>query len=373
MASNKDPGREPHRRRRTDTGDLGVGLGSHDLNDQASTMIGAIPRSQPNPPPSQPPEDPRYQDYPPPPIPNTYRQPSRPITDNYHSNYTLRDYEQSQHGDRGHPIHGGISHPGHFTTPVTAYGPGGRGPQLDYQHTAQGSDYAMRPYSDTANIPISLGYTGQPLEYIPSTTTGSNQPFSHQIVPSPSPSGASTNQIFDSRYRVQSNPRGFFKVGRVFAVLWHENTEATATPRGGTRSRASECEITVGRFGQRIYSDIRRMVVFKEQDRCSWCFPVHTYSRQGVAKRGVDPSKHAIIYMDGTQPRYGPNEPGMTKEPLKVTPVSYDQKLDRMSRLNFGKTYTVEHNVRVLPIGHISEESIARFQNYARRETELGY
>ena len=100
--------------------------------------------------------------------------------------------------------------------------------------------------------------------------------------------------------------------------------------------------------------------------------PVHTYSRLGVAKASVDPSKHAIIYIKGTRPAYGPNEPKMTKDPLEVTPEPY-QKLHMMSRLNFGKIYTVEHNQRVLPVGNISEESMAKFHLYAKRETELGY
>ncbi|BAE59654.1 unnamed protein product [Aspergillus oryzae RIB40] len=164
----------------------------------------------------------------------------------------------------------------------------------------------------------------------------------------------------------------------VFAVVWHEGMGNAAPLKGGTKSLAtkslaSDRELmTVGKFGTKIYTDIRRMVVFKEQAQCAWCFPVHTYGRLGVAKASVDPSKHAIIYMNGAQPKSGPNEPRMTKEPLEVTPEPY-QKLHAMSRLNFGKIYTVEHNQKVLPVGKISEESMAKFHLYAKRETELGY
>ena len=93
-----------------------------------------------------------------------------------------------------------------------------------------------------------------------------------------------------------------------------------------------------------------------------------TYSRKGVAKTGVDASKHAIIHMQGTEPQLGSGEPHMTKGPLEVAPASPDQKLDYMSRLNFGKIYTVEHNVKVLPVGKITERSMPRFQNYATSE-----
>lgn len=61
----------------------------------------------------------------------------------------------------------------------------------------------------------------------------------------------------------------------------------------------------------------------------------------------------------------------MTKEPLEVAPASPDQKLDFMSRLNFGKVYTVEHNVKVLPVGKITERSMPRFQSYAKNEFNI--
>lgn len=58
----------------------------------------------------------------------------------------------------------------------------------------------------------------------------------------------------------------------------------------------------------------------------------------------------------------------MSKEALEVEPAKPDQKLDPMSRLNFGKVYTVEHNVKVLPVGRITDGSMARFNSYVRYE-----
>ncbi|KAE8354909.1 hypothetical protein BDV28DRAFT_155790 [Aspergillus coremiiformis] len=246
-----------------------------------------------------------------------------------HENYTHRDYEQSPLVNRGLPTHGIMPQPSHFAGPLTSHSPGGgHASHWDSPRSAQGADELMRSFENTTNVLQS--------------TKGSQG-------------------LFYSGKAVQ-----------VFAVLWHENIGPTA-PSRSTRSGASDLELTVGRFGERIYSDIRRMVVFREQDQCCWCYPVNTYGGQGVAKPSVDPSKHAIIHMKATAPYCGPNEPRMTKDPLEVIPASYDQKLDPMSRLNFGKIYTVEHNVKVLPVGMISEDSIARFQNYARREAQLWY
>jgi hypothetical protein len=63
-----------------------------------------------------------------------------------------------------------------------------------------------------------------------------------------------------------------------------------------------------------------------------------------------------------------PSEEPMTKEPLEVAPERAEEILDPMSRLNFGKIYTVEHNVKVLPIGRVTNASMARFLQYASDE-----
>ncbi|KAE8362541.1 hypothetical protein BDV27DRAFT_159687 [Aspergillus caelatus] len=143
--------------------------------------------------------------------------------------------------------------------------------------------------------------------------------------------------VFFDSYKVQTNPKKLFKVGRVFVAIWHEGMGNAAPLRGGTKSLASDHELmTVGKFGTRIYTDIRRMVVFNEMDQCAWCFLVHTYGRLGVAKASVNPSNHAAIYMEDQQPRYGLNEPKTTKETIEVTPEPY-QRLHAMSGLDFGK------------------------------------
>jgi hypothetical protein len=75
--------------------------------------------------------------------------------------------------------------------------------------------------------------------------------------------------------------------------------------------------------------------------------------------------------MSGTPPRLGLNEPDTTKEPLEVDPEQFDERLHPKSRLDFGKIYTVEHNVKVLPIGKISEASMPNFIAYARAELAI--
>ncbi|EAW14327.1 uncharacterized protein ACLA_073620 [Aspergillus clavatus NRRL 1] len=169
-------------------------------------------------------------------------------------------------------------------------------------------------------------------------------------------------ETLDPRYQLQRS--SFFTTGRVFSILWHEaagynGTVISARPQEG---------FLEGRFGQQIFGGIRRMVVVKPQSKWAWCLPITTYGGQGVAKLGVIPEQHAVVYMRGTRPRYGSHEPRMTKDPLEIEPATPDQKLDPMSRLNFGKVYTVEHNVKVLPVGIISPRSMNDFRGYARTE-----
>ncbi len=79
-----------------------------------------------------------------------------------------------------------------------------------------------------------------------------------------------------------------------------------------------------------------------------------------------DADAHAIIYARGTQPYQGPNERRMIKDPIEVAMDNHGEPLPPLSRLNFGKVHTVEHNVKVLPVGQVTSDSLEKFNEYAR-------
>ncbi|KAJ5835432.1 hypothetical protein N7447_001458 [Penicillium robsamsonii] len=62
-------------------------------------------------------------------------------------------------------------------------------------------------------------------------------------------------------------------------------------------------------------NSIRHMVVVKEQRRC--CRPITTYHGQGMAKAGIDRSKHAVVHIRCDRPRTVQAESGVTKRPLE--------------------------------------------------------
>ena len=177
----------------------------------------------------------------------------------------------------------------------------------------------------------------------------------------------------DHRYYVRPDGEKFFKVGRVFAMLWHESV---GYPKGGHLSNKEQFKpYREGKYGEGVYSHIVRMVVVKERHGYCWCIQIHTYNGRGVLKPGFnqqDQKAHAIIHMDDTRPGSTSEEEMrlMTKKPIAVRAASSDQKLHVMSRLNFGAPYSIQMNVKVMDVGTIAEASMPAFESYWRNERD---
>ena len=163
----------------------------------------------------------------------------------------------------------------------------------------------------------------------------------------------------DHRYYRRSDAKRFFVIGRVFAVLWHESA---GDIKGGHFDQADKRK---GKYGVEVFSHIRRMAVIKARHGHCWCVPINTYNYQGVAKKGLSPEDreaHSIIYMDDTKPTIHPAEKGMMfKDPIAVSAASSKQKLHYLSRINFGKVYSVEWDVKVMNVGKVHVNSMAAF------------
>ncbi|GFF61464.1 hypothetical protein IFM62136_05023 [Aspergillus lentulus] len=179
--------------------------------------------------------------------------------------------------------------------------------------------------------------------------------------------------LLDLRYQVQRSPDSFFVVGRVFGILWHEDKgqQRTVIPDNISQGRSTQSQSTQSRLGEEVFSSIQHMVVVKAMSQCAWCLPITTYNGKGVAKPGVNPAEHAIVYMQGSVPTCKADEPRMTKEPLEVEPARPNERLDEMSRLNFGKVYRVEHNAKVRHVGMISWTSMVKFRGYVSNAFRL--
>lgn len=176
------------------------------------------------------------------------------------------------------------------------------------------------------------------------------------------------SDLLDHRYQRRPDAARFFVIGRVFALLWHESVEEHRPSNGSSVAPHT----TMGRYGQIVFSHIRRMAVVQQRQGYCVCIPVATYGGQGVSRPGLNAperKRHAIIYASDMQPYEDESENGMmTKKPIAVDTVNAEQKLDRMSRINFGMPTSVEWNVKVMHVGRIAQNSMANFTGYWQNE-----
>ncbi|KAF1941205.1 hypothetical protein EJ02DRAFT_444991 [Clathrospora elynae] len=155
-------------------------------------------------------------------------------------------------------------------------------------------------------------------------------------------------------------------------MLWAE----TASPNlvyNGTDNTA----ITVGRFGESVYSQIRRFVVVKvhRQRHFVYACAISTYGDQGVLKPGCNASEHTIVYLRGQQPVYlrGERERGMEKDPIQIEPTDDREQMKPASRVRLGKIHPIEWNVKVRDIGMVSPGDMSKLVRYYREENDSGF
>lgn len=154
-------------------------------------------------------------------------------------------------------------------------------------------------------------------------------------------------------------PRSFFKVGKVFKILWPDPTGAGAAA------------ITMGTLPSNTDSGahIRWFVVIRDEEEYSSCLPIQTNGGRGCA--GLKKDHHAIIYtgrdapkqMDHEKPAKG--EEGM-KTAIRVKPKSNTDQIDPKARVNFVKIYTIEYNVKIYDVGEVHADSMKRFHRHFR-------
>ncbi|KAE9363767.1 hypothetical protein N431DRAFT_118062 [Stipitochalara longipes BDJ] len=143
-------------------------------------------------------------------------------------------------------------------------------------------------------------------------------------------------------FRFQIHRSKEFEFGRVFKVLWSEPIGS-----GGT-------EITTT-YSAKTFYKVRRFVIMRQDKGHSICIPILTYGYQGVLKPGVHPESHTVVH-SSAKPYFLEGERViLTKRPIKVDINDPSEKLDPLSRLNYAKIYTIEHNVKVYFFGRVAK------------------
>ncbi|PSN72336.1 hypothetical protein BS50DRAFT_630385 [Corynespora cassiicola Philippines] len=162
------------------------------------------------------------------------------------------------------------------------------------------------------------------------------------------------------RMRTGAEARQFFKPGKVLSML-HTQAASRDVPD------SNSC-ITYISFGERAFSQIRRFIVVEARSGFVYACPISTYSKRGTTKPGCNPYEHAIAYFRGTRPTLVMGETALPKDPIAIVPADPNEVMHPASRVQFGKVYPIECNVKVKDIGDVAPEDMARFLLYYREE-----
>ncbi|OAL35346.1 hypothetical protein AYO20_05397 [Fonsecaea nubica] len=219
-----------------------------------------------------------------------------------------------------------------------------------------------------SSLPFRTSRVTSPPSLAPLTLHGEGTDRSHPSQP------GSTTQIPRSEKAHGLDPRFvtrksvFYQPGHVFAILWHEPFNDSQGYAGhSSRQSYMNANVSIGLYGEPIYSSIRRMVVVRQDHGCSVCIQINTYGKRGLAKFATSPKDvdaHSIIYMDDTEPRQHPGEPASNKRPIAVTKATADQKLNSLSRLCYSQPHTVQHTVKAMDVGWVTKESLPYLLSY---------
>ena len=172
-----------------------------------------------------------------------------------------------------------------------------------------------------------------------------------------------SERLFES-FRLPAHPRKFFTIGKVFYILWVE-------PAGESNTMVTGLEMgtTVGRFGERAFSKVRRFVVVREGDNYCSALPITSYGHRGVGKPGVNKSEHSVIHTTKNPPEPLPaelplrGEDGMRPHAIKVDSDDPIDKLEALSRLDYGNVHTIQHNIKVKAFGKVNPKSMFALTN----------
>ncbi|KAK5123697.1 hypothetical protein LTR85_002333 [Meristemomyces frigidus] len=149
----------------------------------------------------------------------------------------------------------------------------------------------------------------------------------------------------------------FFVLGKVFHALWSEP--------GDSRTVVTGKAWTQNKFGEWVYSKVRRFVVVRANSFECLAVPITSYGGQGVYKKGVKKADHAIIYTGRHPPAPHPREQptiageaGMQPFPVRVDPDLRDTKLDEMSRIDLSRPHIIQHYQKVKSFGKVNRDSM---------------
>lgn len=156
---------------------------------------------------------------------------------------------------------------------------------------------------------------------------------------------------------IVDNPSRFFNFGRVFKTLWTE-------PAGANTTDTETKFLSTVSYGQQSFTKFRRFVVARQRLHSCLCLPIYTYGGRGASKSSTRSQDNAVVFTAGEIEAKSFPEEMLIKDSFSIILEHPTEKMDPMSRLDFGRVYTVEYNVKVMKIGRVSPGHLKLLDKY---------
>ncbi|KAK4248700.1 hypothetical protein C7999DRAFT_30813 [Corynascus novoguineensis] len=170
-------------------------------------------------------------------------------------------------------------------------------------------------------------------------------------------------------YQVVGKPKRFFQPGRVFAAEWFEPAtadilEQQPPPKG----LVTKYE---GIHGGKPVAKYRWFVVVRRRLHHSLCFRVATYGGKGASKlargRAAD---FVVLYRANIEPAAPYPDEEISRPPIAIIIETPGQYISPIARLDCGRIYTVEDNLKVAKIGRVHPSHLSSLDDYYKESVQ---
>ncbi|OIW30610.1 hypothetical protein CONLIGDRAFT_630568, partial [Coniochaeta ligniaria NRRL 30616] len=169
----------------------------------------------------------------------------------------------------------------------------------------------------------------------------------------------------DLRFRVVEKPKRFFAIGRIFKTVWFEpGTQQDPSTANPDVDWSAACPPF---HQEKPFAKFRWFVVVRKRLHHSLCFTITTFGGKGATKTSRGRARDfVVLYPHGIEPPEPWPEEGIERDPLAVIIEEGQQFLSPAARVDCGRIYTVEDNLRVMKIGRIHPESLGNLEECYR-------
>lgn len=159
-----------------------------------------------------------------------------------------------------------------------------------------------------------------------------------------------------------AKPKRFFVVGRIFKAVWFEPATTDMLKRqAGPESWANTCQDF---YGEKPVARFRWFVVVRRRLNHSLCFAITTFMGPGSKPNPGRPVDYVVMYPASVEPAKPYEEEGITRDPIAVIMEDEKHFIAPIARLDCGRIYTVEDNLRTLKIGRVHPASLPLLDKY---------